>query len=49
MCLDDTLTDLRPDEGGMPEKVVPTDHCPVEKTVLIAARKDLRPVTVVDT
>ena len=26
-----------------------TDHRPVEKTVLDAARKDLRPVTVVDT
>ena len=48
MCLDDTLTDLRPDEEGMPERVVPTDHCPVEKAVLIAAREDLRPVTVVD-
>ena len=49
MCLDDALTDLRPDEGGMPEKAVPTDHCPVERAVLIAARKDLFPGTVVDT
>ena len=49
MCLDDTLTDLCPDEEGMPEKVVPTDHRPVGKTVLAAAHKDLRPVTVVDT
>ena len=48
MCLEDTLTDLRPDEGGMPEKVVPTDHRPADKSVLVAVRTDLRPVTIVD-
>ena len=45
MCLDDALTDLRPDEEGVPAS---TDHCHVGKTVQLAARKDLRPVTVVD-